>query len=411
MIPGIALFVFKNKVNKNGEVKIYIRFTNNRRCSYVCTNILIPIRFWDKKRQRVKPSLGQANAINMLLERKMSEMREQLMIKALGVRHITSKQAKSLGIKKGDLSFFALADSYVDQLKKSGKIGTADKVRSIFTKFEEYLGGRSATFYDIDENVLTDYQAYLRNTLNNSVNTIHTNLKTIRRIFSIAIEKNIIGMESDPFKRIKLKAEKAIRPFLSEDELKRLVNLTLVVDSDLERARDVFIWTIFTGGMRISDVLLLKKSNIEGDFIVNRIKKTGIPHRIKMPAYANQILQKYLSRIRTVDGYVFQMIPDDLMESDSAALDRAVCLATSLYNKNLKKLSKAANIEKNLSSHIARISFITMAISSGVDMTTVQGIAGHSDMEMTAHYSKYIDIQGHKALGIIENKIVNDLLT
>jgi site-specific recombinase XerD len=52
-----------------------------------------------------------------------------------------------------------------------------------------------------------------------------------------------------------------------------------------------------------------------------------------------------------------------------------------------------------------------MAISSGVDMTTVQGIAGHSDMEMTAHYSKFIDIQGHKALGVIENKIVNDLLT
>jgi len=27
------------------------------------------------------------------------------MIKAMGVRHITSKQAKSLGVKKGDLSF------------------------------------------------------------------------------------------------------------------------------------------------------------------------------------------------------------------------------------------------------------------------------------------------------------------
>ena len=407
MIPGIALFVFKEKLNKNGEVKIYIRFTSNRRSSYVCTNILIPFKYWDKKRQRVKPSFGQANAINMLLERKMSEMREQLMIKAMGVRHITSKQAKSLGIKKGDLSFFALADSYVDQLKKSGKIGTADKVRSIFSKFEEYLGGRSVTFYDIDENVLTDYQAYLRNTLSNSVNTIHTNLKTIRRIFSIAIEKNIIGLESDPFKRIKLKAEKAIRPFLSEDEVKRLVDLKLNGDSDLERARDVFVWTIFTGGMRISDVLLLKKSNIEGDFIVNRIKKTGTPHRIKMPAYANQILQKYLSRIQAVDGYVFQMIPDDLTESDSSALDKAVCLATSTYNKSLKKLSKAANIEKNLSSHIARISFITMAVSSGVDMTTVQGIAGHADLEMTAHYSKYIDSQAFKALEKLEQQIVN----
>ena len=407
MIPGIALFVFKDKVTKNGEVKIYIRFTNNRRCSYICTNIFIPIKYWDKKRQRVKPSFGQANAINMLLERKMSQMREQMMIKAMGVRHITSKQAKSLGIKKGDLSFFALAASYVDQLNKSDKIGTADKVRSIFSKFEEYLGGRSATFYDIDENVLTNYQAYLRNTLNNSVNTIHTNLKTIRRIFSIAIEKNIIGLESDPFKRIKLRAEKAIRPFLSEDEIRRLVDLKLEIGSELEKTRDVFIWTIFTGGMRISDVLLLRKSNIEGNLFENRIKKTGTPHRIKMPVHANQIIQKYLAKINGADGYVFQMIPEELTDSDSVALDRAVCLATSTYNKSLKKLSRAAKIEKNLSSHIARISFITMAVSSGVDMTTVQGIAGHSDLEMTAHYSKYIDNQATNALIMLENNIFN----
>lgn len=98
---------------------------------------------------------------------------------------------------------------------------------------------------------------------------------------------------------------------------------------------------------------------------------------------------------------------DQLTESDSEALDRAVCLATSTYNKNLKKLSKAANIEKNLSSHIARISFITMAVSSGVDMTTVQGIAGHADLEMTAHYSKYVDNQAFKALEKLETKIFN----
>jgi integrase/recombinase XerD len=163
MIPGIALFVFKNKVNRNGEVKIYIRFTNNRRSSYICTNIQIPIKSWDNRRQRVKPSYEQANAINMLLERKMSEMREQLMIKAMNTKHITSNQEKTLGIKKGDLSFFALADAYVEQLIQSDKIGSADKVKSIFSKFEDYMGGRSATFYDIDETVLNSYHAYLRN--------------------------------------------------------------------------------------------------------------------------------------------------------------------------------------------------------------------------------------------------------
>lgn len=309
MIPGIALFVFKGKVDKNGNAKIYIRFTNNRRCSYICTNISIPFKYWDKKRQRVKPSYNEANSINMLLESKMSVFREQLMIKAMNVRHITPKQAKTLAVKKGDLSFFTLADTYIGQLEKLGKVGTADKVRSIFAKFEAYLGGRSATFYDIDENVILDYQAYLKNTLNNSINTIHTNLKSIRRVFSLAFEKDIIGMESDPFKKVKLKAEKSIRPFLAEEEIKALINLKLDPGSDLEKARDVFIWTILSGGMRISDVLMLKKSNIEDGYISTRIKKTGVPHRIKMPDYANSLLQRYLNKSNVPDGYVFQMIP------------------------------------------------------------------------------------------------------
>ena len=408
MIPGIALFVFKDKVNKNGEVKIYIRFTNNRRSTYICTNITIPFKNWDKKRQRVKPSLREANSINMLLEKKMSEFREQLMIKAMNVRHITPKQAKALAIKKGDLSFFVLADTYIDQLEKLDKVGTADKVRSIFAKFEAFLGGRSATFYDIDENTILDYQEYLKNTLKNGVNTIHTNLKSIRRVFSIAIEKNIIGVESDPFKKVKLKTEKSIRPFLSQEEIKALLNLRLDPGSELEKARDVFIWTIFTGGMRISDVLMLKKSNIEDGFISNRIKKTGVPHRIKMPEYANKLLQKYSIKSELDDGYVFQMIPDTGKPLTSVELDRAVTLATSTYNQCLKKLAKLAGIQKPLSSHIARISFITMAVSSGVDMTTVQGIAGHADLEMTAMYSKYVDNQGHRALKVVENRIVGE---
>jgi site-specific recombinase XerD len=341
----------------------------------------------------------------MLLEKKMSEFREQLMIKAMNVRHITPKQAKTLAIKKGDLSFFVLADTYIDQLEKLDKVGTADKVRSIFAKFESFLGGRSATFYDIDENTILDYQEYLKNTLKNGVNTIHTNLKSIRRVFSIAIEKNIIGVESDPFKKVKLKTEKSIRPFLSQEEIKALMNLRLDPGSELEKARDVFIWTIFTGGMRISDVLMLKKSNIKDGFISNRIKKTGVPHRIKMPEYANKLLQKYSIKSKLEDGYVFQMIPNTGKPLTSVELDRAVTLATSTYNQCLKKLAKLAGIQKPLSSHIARISFITMAVSSGVDMTTVQGIAGHADLEMTAMYSKYVDNQGSNALSMLEKNI------
>jgi len=341
----------------------------------------------------------------MLLERKMSEIREQLMIKALHSKHITHRQAKSLAIKKSELSFFAIADAYVDQIAKAGQVGSADKIRSIFTKFEHYLGNRNITLYEIDETVLIEYQAYLKNKLGNSVTTIHTNLKSIRRVFSIAVEKGIIGIESDPFKKIKLKSEKSIRPFLSEEEIKSLTVLQLEPGSNLERSRDIFIWTILSGGMRISDVLLLRKRHIDGDFITTRIKKTGLPHRIKMPPKAQAILKKYISSIKMQDGYVFQLLPEHVHTGAPEHLDKAVCTATALYNKDLKRLASMAGINKKISSHIARISFITLSVSNGIDLTTVRSVAGHSDLEMTAHYSKYVDNQGNKALETLEKNI------
>jgi site-specific recombinase XerD len=346
----------------------------------------------------------------MLLERKLSEIREQLMVKAMHTRHISHRQAKTLAVKKGDLSFFALSDNYIDQIVKSGQIGTADKTRSHFTKFEQYLGGRGASFYDIDEMVLVEYQAYLKNQLGNSVTTIYTNLKSIKRIFAIAVEKDIIGPESDPFKKIKLKTEKSIRSFLTEEEIKALIDLELEPGSNIERSRDVFVWTVLSGGMRISDVLLLRKKHIEGQYLTTRIKKTGTPHRIKMPTRAVEILERYAASIPGKDGYIFQLLPESVSTADANAIDRAVDSATATYNRDLKKLAQMAGIDKPVSSHIARISFITMAVASGIDMTTVKNIAGHADLEMTAHYSKYVDVQGDRALERLENNIFSTIL-
>ena len=77
MIPTISLYVFKERRNKRGEVKIYLRFTSNRKSSYKSTNISVPYKMWDEKKQKVKSTFKLSNPTNMLLERKLSEVREE----------------------------------------------------------------------------------------------------------------------------------------------------------------------------------------------------------------------------------------------------------------------------------------------------------------------------------------------
>ena len=53
-----------------------------------------------------------------------------------------------------------MVDNYLSDFLKEDKIGSHDKYKSIYLKFEDFLGGRSATFYDIDANCLINYQHY-----------------------------------------------------------------------------------------------------------------------------------------------------------------------------------------------------------------------------------------------------------
>lgn len=408
MIPTISFYVFKNRRNQRGEVKIYIRFTNDRKSNYKSTNVTVPFNMWDEKKQKVKSAYKLSNATNMLLERKISEVREELMHSALKNKHISSKQARNIAFSKSNLSFFKIADEYVAKFLKDEKFGSHDKYKSIYSKFEYFLGSRNATFYDIDTKCLNDFQYYLKTEYHNKVNTIHNNLKAVNRIFNIAIERGVITSNDDPFKTFKIKQEKPVRDFLSLEEVAKIASLELLPNSYVEKCRDMFLWTILAGGLRVSDVLSLRKSNIEGQIMTLVIQKTSTPHRIKLPDQCFLILKKFTDSIDGADGYVFGMLDESAFTASAKKLDQLIASATAKYNVTLKTIAKHAGITKIIGSHQARISFVTIAAQNGIPLTTIQGIVKHSKMEMTAHYSKFVDNQGDMALIGLEKAILNN---
>jgi site-specific recombinase XerD len=406
MIPTISFYVFKNRQNKRGDVKVYLRFTNDRKSNYKSTNVSVPANMWDHNKQKVKSAYKLSNATNMLLERKISEVREEIMHSALKNKHISSKQARNIAFSKSNLSFFKIADEYVAKFLKEEKFGSYDKYKSIYSKFGNFLGGRSATFYDIDIKSLNDFQYYLKTECKNKVNTIHNNLKAVNRIFNIAIERGIITSNDDPFRTFKIKQEKTTRDFLSLEEVAKIASLELAPDSYLEKCRDMFLWTILAGGLRVSDVLSLRKTNIDGQIMTLVIQKTNTPHRIKLPDHCYQILKRFIDKIDEADGYVFGMLDESAFTASAKKLDQLVASATAKYNKALKVLATMAEISKTIGSHQARISFVTIAAQNGVPLTTIQGMVCHSKIDMTALYSKYVDNQGDEALKMLEKKII-----
>jgi hypothetical protein len=60
----------------------------------------------------------------------------------------------------------------------------------------------------------------------NKLNTVHSNLKVIRRILLEAVSEGLFPHEKDPFLKIKIRAEKSHRHYLLDDELNKLKELS-----------------------------------------------------------------------------------------------------------------------------------------------------------------------------------------
>ena len=148
--------------------------------------------------------------------------------------------------------------------------------------------------------------------------------------------------------RDRIKTEKTNKTYLSEDELRAIVDLQLTPESRMELHRDMFVFAANTGGLRVSDTLLLKWNNFDGSHINFTIKKTGTQSSIKLPSKALEIVQKYKSQGKS-SRYLFPLLADDLNEKDPRELDNAISKATAYINKNLKFIAQKAEIEKPVS--------------------------------------------------------------
>ena len=141
---------------------------------------------------------------------------------------------------------------------KEWSIGNSRKYNFVLSKLKIFHKERRLCFDEVNVSLIKKFQRYLSGKLNNKPNTVHANLKVIRRIITEAISEDLIPYKKNPFLKIKLRCEKSNRTFLLDDELDKQENLPLTEDSRMQYNRDFYIFSAYSGGIRISDLLLMR---------------------------------------------------------------------------------------------------------------------------------------------------------
>lgn len=147
---------------------------------------------------------------------------------------------------------------------------------------------------------------------------------------------------------------------------------------------EMFLFAFHACGMRIVDIMTLQWGNI--NFVKREIKKiqvkTGKRNTIPLTDAAIQILTKWKSR-ELKNRFVFGLLKDDFDLTDDDALYRRRNSVTQGINQSLIPIGESLNLPFTLTMHVARHSFAVHALNSGMDMSVVSRLLGHSSTDIT----------------------------
>ena len=373
-------------MDRNGECPIFLRIFKEQKSATLNSGAKIKPEDWNSKRQRVKSSHSDANIINTILEKLLNAVKSKGLELYLKNPDVTVHQIKAAYEGRID-KFFPYARKFIEQYKKNQQTRSYFRYRTALNKLEEYKP--NITFKDITPIFLKQYERHLKEVVKNKPNTIHSHVRCIRRILNEYVDDGMMSAEENPFLKYKIiKRAKTEKSFLTEDELEALAMVKLKGSVKYQLNIDAYLFSSFCGGLRFSDVALLKTDSFDGEKLTVLTKKTKSYVSLKVPKKALVILEKYYDSTKR---FVFPILPEDIDLTDNFEVDRMISSKNAYANKTLKVVSKRAGITKHISFHTSRVNFITMALRLKIPIHIVAALVGHSKLSTTMIYTRLVN--------------------
>lgn len=257
---------------------------------------------------------------------------------------------------------------------------TVNSYQLDLNQFVEYLDKEKISDWPEDPLVIDSYLAKQRDE-GKKTSTISRGITTLRRFYRYLLRQHILVV--DPLIQIDTpKQEKRLPLALSQKEVSELL-----AQPNLNTAtglRDhAILELLYATGMRVSELINLKETDLHTDLKIIRVLGKGSKERlVPVTDFALNWVDKYLKEVR-----------DPALLKKGVACDflflnnRAGQLTRQAVWQSIKKYSKLARIDKDITPHTLRHTFATHLLENGADLRVVQEILGHSDISTTQIYT------------------------
>ena len=266
------------------------------------------------------------------------------------------------------------------QLAKNTKNRYLDTQKHLI-KFIKSVKKRSdVSIESVDYKFISDFDLFLLNqpsgkTLTSTLhrNTANKHITRFKTVILKAFNEGII--KKNPFTNIRVKYTPTTITYLTQEELDMLEAHDLSGNESLQKSRDIFLFSCYTG-LRFKDALSLDMNKIvfskaNGNSI--RIKQEKTDEYVEMPVLkqTQAIIDRYDGEYRKITGKVLPQISNQKV------------------NAFLKMIADAVGIKKRLTHHMARHTCATtVLLSQNVPLEVVSKWLGHNSIKSTQVYGK-----------------------
>ena len=377
--------VLRKKGNAQNLYPITIRITKDRKTSYISTGQFIDQKFWDNQNKKVKKSHPNASRINRLVLKKLSEANDKLLDAEINEEFISVSEVTKSVKGKDKVDFFALANMHLENLQNAEKHSQHLTQKGRISKFKKFVGKDKLHFKEITVFLLKNFEGYIINQEKRKPRTAVNYMILIRKIYNLAISEGLAEHVNYPFGKgkIQIRIPESDKEGLSVEEVKKLENATNLTIAQ-QNAVNVWLTSFYFAGVRVSDVLQLRKYDFKDGRLLYRMNKNQKVVSLKVPEKAKIILEQYEEFSLCKEDLIFPYLKGTNFKDSKEVLTR-IKTATRTINRRLEIVAKTLKIDKKLSMHIARHSFGNIS-GDKIPIQMLQKLYRHSSITTSINY-------------------------
>ena len=375
-----------NNTNKLGYLEIYIYDRETRDKIYISTGIELYLNQFEQGKGERGKIVKHPNVIAQ--NRELKEFWNEVEAFVLSDACNSLEDIKKWRSQDSDIySFIEFLKREILKRTRELAEGTARQHNLVLKRLIEF--GEIITFNDLTYSNINAFYAHLRE-LGMSETSLYKPHSILRSYVLEAMKQNKIS--SNPFDRITVKRSKSSSTvFLTQTEVEAIeaLDFSKATDDKLEKVKDLFLFQCYTG-LAYADMSNLRKEDISTQNITQGGKRLSV-----------EIIGS--NRQKTDERFIIPVLPQAkrVLEKYDYKLPT---ISNQKYNDYLKLIAVKANINKNITSHVARHTFAVYSLNEGIPIESVSAMMGHTNIKMTQHYAKLL---GSTVISDVFTHIIN----